>query len=519
MKTIICSVMAFFAIVTSFAQGLNFKSQTSEVFTDDYYRSNIAYIEDLGEKGVIMARTLSNDSYDPYDFEAYSFEHYDRNMKLVNSYFYETGKAEGNLLGMYIKNNKIYFVDLREAPDKKTYICAAFTAGIDDFKFTSTELFNVNASYIDTATHLMSAAGLDEDKTGSMAVNADKNAFAIALKLVKNKQEQHDIYVYDGTTLHLKFKQEYKNTLKDKDFTFDNLAVSLDGEAVYYISLSKNVKKKSKWDYQSELTSVTKDGIKSNILGSDKELPFFVKVVPKKDKIACIGLYVTDKPTDPKGFCYFAADPKTMEIETTVYNPFSQQFMTDRYGKKKAQKIGPVKFRSVYITDNNDIVFNAEEYNISSELNVQRNSAKPNMYYYMYSYDDIITGKIDDSGNLLWSRNINKSEELPKDQPYLYSYASVIKGDKTYYFVNASTNLDRLDDTRVSFEKNKQKHSSFYIICIDANGNMEYKPVLDYDKGDMFYKASYGHVAQQTGEIYFLGYSQGKRQLLKVTLE
>jgi len=82
--------------------------------------------------------------------------------------------------------------------------------------------------------------------------------------------------------------------------------------------------------------------------------------------------------------------------------------MEDKFGRDEDKVVKNLIFKSVAITEEDDILFNAEEYFVTNSLQVT--GAGQRMKVERFHHNDIVSAKLDSNGDLLWTRNINKAE-------------------------------------------------------------------------------------------------------------
>ncbi|RZJ28483.1 MAG: hypothetical protein EOO48_09730, partial [Flavobacterium sp.] len=327
MKKTLLALLAGIYFLPAAAQDIPFKIAKSDLFKDEYKQSTVVSVDEDNNGGTIVVR-----SYYGHGDHGYYFERYDANMKLVKDFEYELKR--GAVIGVVVKDEKVTIVDFNYDKEQKAFICTANVANLTDFKFAPTELFRFQKAEIKKG---LFSGGYDNDNMANMLVNEDKTAFAISVDLVDKQSETHKLYVYDSS-LALKIDHTFKRDIKDKKFIYENIDVSKDGNTLYLLGkvYTENAKdKKEGGKYQYELTRITASDSKTRTFDTDDHFAAALKTIFKGDKIGCVGFYSDRKDSRFKGLCYFEMDPVTLDIKTQKFNPFTEQFMIDKYGKDK----------------------------------------------------------------------------------------------------------------------------------------------------------------------------------------
>lgn len=506
----------FFVATTAKSQEIPFQIQKSEVFKDEYKHSSIVLVEDDGKGGVIIIRSFNGGVFSKG--YGYYFEHYNSEMKLLKDFEYELKYSEAikqsSVLGLIMNGDEINIVDFLYSKDEKAFICSSNTASIDNFKFSKKELFRVNSEEIKQFS-FFSSSSFDGDSGASMIINEDKTAFAVTVDIKDDKSETHKIFLFDNQLIK-KIDHTFKRAIKDRKFKYENIDVSKDGNTLYLLGKVYSTEKKKKKEggkYQYELTRITKDSEKTQVFDTDEHFAASLKTIIFSDRLTCIGFYSDRKDYRFKGISYFELDPVSLEIKKSKYNPFTAQFIIDKYGKEKEKELKNLSFRKILITQNNDIVFNAEEYYV-----VTSTMSTPNGGFYTtttFNYDDIVSAKINASGDIVWARNINKRQSTGGDDSYV-SYTSTIKGDDTFFFINTGEKVKKLRNDRIQFGQTSKKRANLNIIRINENGDFDYQEILDDKDNEVPFMVSNG--ALTNNAVYFIGRKGKKKQLLKVTL-
>ena len=337
----------------------------------------------------------------------YYFEHYDKNLKLLKEYEYQSKqkkgdkKTYGSILGIISNGQEINMIEYLYDKAEKAFICNALTSNINDFNFTTKELFRIGSEQIKKGGGISfmgigsGMANYDNDSGANMIINEDKTAFAITIDIRDKASETHKLFLFDKA-LNQKIDHTFKRDVKDKKFTYENIDVSKDGNTLYLLGKVKTEEAKKKKDggkYQYELTRITNKDSKTQVFDTDEHYAASLKTIIFQDRVTCIGFYSDRNDNRFKGICYFELDPTTLSIKKSKYNQFTEQFMVDKYGKDKDKELKNVSFKKLIITAQNEIILNAEEFYVTIV-----NSYSPqggNRTYYVYHYDDIISAKID----------------------------------------------------------------------------------------------------------------------------
>ena len=247
---------------------------------------------------------------------------------------------------------------------------------------------------------------------------------------------------------------------------------------------------------------------------TEKHFSNSLKIIVFEDRITCIGFYSDRKDNRYKGISYFELDPKSLEIKKSKYNEFTEQFIIDKYGKDKDKELKFLSFRKILITPTNEIVFNAEEYYITTQY-IQNGMNGGGTTRTIYHYDDIVTAKISITGEMVWARNINKRQATYGDESYI-SYTSTIKDNDTYFFINAGEKVKKLKNDRIQFGQTSTKKSNLNVIRVKPNGDFDYQEILDDKDNEVPFMVSDGSITGNS--VIFIGRKGKKKQLLKVTL-
>lgn len=513
MKRNLFSIIFTMLTLCSFAQDIPVKITKSEVFKDEYKNSNIELVEDDGNGGVIIVRSYAGGIFS--SGYGYYFEHYDANLKLIKEYEYqskikkEDKKIYRSILGIIMNGQEINMIEYVYDKKEKMMICNGLTSSINTFDFNSKELFRLTSKETEDGK-----SGRDSDFGAQMIINEDRSAFAITVDIKDKNSETHKIYLFDSA-LNQKIDHTFKRDIKDRKFVYENIDVSKDGNTLYLLGKARTEEAKKKKDggrYQYELTRITKDSEKTQVFDTDEHFAASLKTIIFQDRLTCIGFYSDRNDNRFKGISYFELDPTTLAIKKTKFNPFTEQFMIDKYGKDKDKELKNLRFKKLIITPQNDIILNAEEFYIVTTHVVTQNGTYTRTTFH---YDDIVSAKINASGDIAWARNINKRQDYPTTNPY-FSYTSTAKGSDAYFFINTGEKVRKIRKDRIEFKEASAKRSNLNIIRINENGEFDYREVLDDEENEVPFMVAYGELCGDS--VFFLGQRGKKKQLLKLTL-
>src|SRR5690606_9008395 len=144
--------------------------------------------------------------------------------------------------------------------------------------------------------------------------------------------------------------------------------------------------------FQYELLKVSRDNARIQTFDDAGKFSESLKPIIAQGKLLCVGFYADRKDNRYNGLAYFDLDPNTLAINTKKYNPFSKQFMDDKFGREEDNVIKNLVFKDLSITPDNAILFNAEEYFVTSS--VQADATGSRLKINRYHYNDIVSAKL-----------------------------------------------------------------------------------------------------------------------------
>lgn len=538
---------------STFAQNIPFKIQKSELFKDEYKNSAIVFTKENKNGGVLIVRSYSSSGFS--NNEGFYIENYDSNLVQTKKFEFEMkhpNYQKFNLVvGICSFENEIQIIEMYYDLNQKVYICQSNCID-EDFKITKKELFRITNEEIKKIGYFTlkstfynrmdkiwtndNSGKFDEESENFftitnkvdisekakseivMTVNESNNAFAIAIDYNGRKGEYLKLYLFDNK-LNKKIETEFSREIKDIKYAFQNIQVDPNGSYIYLLGKSYNdiqQKKKEGGKYLFEVTKIDSDAQKSQLIDTKENFIGSLKSIFHNNQLICIGFYSEIKDSKYKGISYFKFDANFLEILQAKYNPFSEQFLIDKYGEEKEKELKYLTFKNYYFTKNNDLIFNAqEEYTTSSNIGTFGMNGGGGNRAHFYHYDDIVSAKLSNDGDLLWARNINKKEgfQYELDKSYV-SYTATIVGNRPYYFINAGEKVKELKNNRIEFKGSNK--SNLNLIRINDDGDFEYEKILGDEENEVPFMVANG--ISIGNSVFFLGKKGSTKQLLKVTL-
>jgi len=508
----------FFAVFTAsfiYAQNMPISYDFGEKYDDRYKYSNLVSISEDGTGGTVLVRSYFTGMI--LKPKGYFIEHYNKDLELVSEYNY---KLKGpDLIEGYLKNGQLYLLFLDYNLETMSYDYIVHRSPISDFNFTQEKLLSIRSDQVKQPyDRNYYNRNFSSGFTTTTLFNDDKNAFIISTHFKKGKINKHNIYLFNASLKKI-FEQDFSKEIEDKNYAFENIVVSPNMERAYIIGKAYFKKKRFsalERKFQYELIMLTKQtAITQNFDGPGKYSEA-LKPILRNGKLICVGFYADRKDNRYNGLGYFKLDPITLEVQIRKYNPFSNQFMADKFGKEDAEQVKNLVFKNVSFTQDDEILFNAEEYFVTSS--VQANSSGGRLRVERFHYNDIVSAKLNLKGEMLWARNINKSEVTQGDGAYA-SYCSYTKNDNTYFFISSSAeNPQLLNNERIIFKQGLSRNRNVFVIQLDKHGKMSYEKIIDDKEARLPLMVSKPLMDFNDNAVLFYAKRGTKKQLVHVSI-
>lgn len=536
------SKIIFFLFFSTFlvAQDLTFKIEKSELFTDEYKDSKIILVEKANVNDIHILRSFKSSVSTKRGFY---IEKYDKSLKKINEFEFEISHPVSEkyslVFGAFFKDSKFYILEMFYDLKSKSYVCQANIID-ENYKVSKKELFKLNKELVKgfgLETHYyneylldknISNLGLFEEESSNrigffsnvnskvsennsssdvvFKVNNQKTMFSIAVSFKYGSKENTKLFLFDSD-----LNQKIEN-----DFSFDaktvinkNIELHEDQEVIYLTQKNYSTELKNKesgGEYFYEIKLVSSLGIKTKKINVENHYLPSLSFFCLKDKLYGFGFYSDNADFKYSGIVFFELDSHSLEIKNSKYSSFTQQFVLDKYGENKYNELKNIVIKNVYLQEDGLVVNSEEQYATTSS-----NST-------LYNYDDIISLRLNNKGDLISARNINKRQSVgnPEDSPFI-SYQSCLSNKKNYFFINAKDKIKELSSQRLEFKgTNWLSNSNLFVISINESGDFLYKQILSDEENDVPFMVSKGVFIDDS--IVFLGQKGKKKQLLKVTL-
>ena len=508
----------FFAVFTAglaYAQKMPISYDFGEKYDDRYKYSNLVSISEDGTGGTVLVRSYYTGMI--LKPKGYFIEHYNKDLELVSEYNY---KLKGlDLIEGYLRNGQLYLLFLEYNLETMSYDYIVHRSPISNFNFTEEKLLSIRSDQVQQPyDRNYYNRNFSSGFTTTALFNDAKSAFIISTHFKKGKINKHNIYLFNASLKKI-FEQDFSKEIEDKNYAFENIVVSPNLERAYIIGKAYFKKKRFtalERKFQYELIMLSKQGVITQNFDGPGKYSEALKPILRNGNLICVGFYADRKDNRYNGLGYFKLDPVTLEVQIRKYNPFSNQFMSDKFGKEDAEQVKNLVFKNVGFTQDDDILFNAEEYFVTSS--VQANSSGGRLRVERFHYNDIVSAKLNLKGEMLWARNINKSEVTQGDGAYA-SYCSYTKNDNTYFFISSSAeNPQVINNERVIFKQGLSRNRNVFVIQLDKNGKMSYEKIIDDKEARLPLMVSKPLMDFNDSAVLFYAKRGTKKQLVNVSI-
>lgn len=530
MKLLILFITTTFSFCCCAQIKKEYQLTQSTVFTDEYRESTIIHSKNDGKDGCFITRSYKGNP--PSTTQGYYIEHYNANMNVVKYFDYEQENPPHHkykmAMGVVSLDNTMSFIDIFYNVKEKAYQCMAHSIDLITNKTSDTELFKVSRKELDDMGKITLSGlfykgenSINDGSPVAFITSEEKDAFAIMLTIRGKDKKYFKIYSFDNA---LNKKLEYTCTRDDKkdEFYFKNISVANSGNTVYFLNMVHTDDMKGKKSL-CELTEISSTGERTGRFNDEGNLSESLKIFKKGNSIICAGFYIHPESNWFDGVSYFEIDSNTLTVQKMKHTPFSDDIKKNKKGNWINHKYGKeLHFKGVIITDSGDIILNAEEYSevtttpggMGPGIGPGMGMAGSNTFYF---YDDIITTKINNLGEVDWVKNIGKSQSAEGPNDAYVSYTSIYRNNMLSFFINIDKDVKTDSNGEIEFKQRRKNKSDLTVIKIDNDGNMQHEKLLDNDNSYVPFMTGRGIVG--VNELFFLGRKGRDKQLIKITIQ
>ena len=498
----------------SYAQKMPVTYEFSEKFNDRYRYSNLVTIDDDGDGGYILVRSYFQGLI--LKPKGYLIEHYNKDLELVSEYNYKLrGKK---FVDGFTKNGQLNLIFLDYDFNKGVYQYTAHTSSVINYDFKTKLLLDFKTPAVEGAFQKnYYNRNFKNGFTTTLLFNPEKTGFVISTHKIKGKNNEHSIHLFDSS-LNKKSEYDFSDEVEEKNYAFEQVEFSSNLEDIYIIGKAYFKKKRfeakdRKWQY--ELVKISSGTAKTQSFADPGKYPEGLYPIFDQGRLLCVGFYSNRKNNSYNGISYFDVNPVSLAIKSKKYHPFTAQFMEDKFGREdEEQGVKNLVFKSVRVTKDHDILFNAEEYFVTNSM--KSTGAGQRVKVERFHHNDIVSAKLSESGDLLWTRNIKKAEVTQGDSAYA-SYSSYGKDGNTYFFIcTAAENPQLINGERLFFKQGLSRNRNVYIISLDKQGKMDYEKVIGDKDARLPLMVSKPLINSDKDQLIFYAKRGTKKQLVEV---
>lgn len=476
----------FFSTLT-YAQKDTLKVAASEIFKDEKYKTSLLFAKEDANGDIFTVRNYYSSISNP---KGYYIEHYSKDLKLLKRTTVEVNRNE--IKGLFLTEDSVVLLQFQYNYKEKEYAFATLTSSKDDFNFSEKKIYSLDRNRLDKYDHfgIRSEPEYNLHHHNNLGdILASENGDFITLNLfTKSKDGDALLVITFNKDFEKVYEYEFENIIslnetgnKKLPLEYQNMVLDNAG-TVYFLGRvfntdDRDLEKRDTPNYYFVLFKA--DAVSKNqavVPIESYNIIRSLQLATKGDKLAAVGLYtengterffeLSGTATRYDGTVRINLDKKSSSKLSESFQPFSEEFMLEKYGKVKEKINSFLSYRSIFMLENGDITVNAEEFEMYiSDDNVNAKRV----------YEDIISFNISNDGGLNWAKNINKKQKAwSLDNIPFFSYSATVKNDVSYYFVNAASDLKLLKNNQIELTEGPR----LYALKVYKTGAFRYDKVL-----------------------------------------
>lgn len=496
----------------------------SEIFKDSKKNSSLDFSLEASNGDVITIRSYTGGMVQK--LKGYYIQHFDDNLKLLKEVEYEVD--DNHIKNAFVKDGKLHLIEFEHLKKEDRIVFNAVSANLDDLKFSKRELISFSEDqmqkYFGFAIFpflISNFSQLDKNHLGEVVFSSNNEFFVINFDVKDKDKETHKIFVFNNN-----FEKVYEalvdKDIKDKLFEYESIDVDDVDGTVYFLGKvfendSRKSKKNGRANYHFELLKIDDAGQRKTSFKNTDKFISSLELLKGENRLVSVGFYGEKDEDKFNGVCLFELDSENLEMKRQAFEPFSEEFMTDKYGDRKNKKsrkkekgINNIEFKGVYLMSNGDVVVNAEEFYVTTHT--MMSSTGGMRTYSVFHFNDIISVRLNKEGKLKWARNINKSQTGFGNS----SYTSIPVGESTYFFINCSDKIHKLSQDRIAFSQTNAKKSNLYMVSIDESGDIDFKKLIDDKESKVYYRVNDGVINLNNKTVTLPGKKKKYTRILKI---
>ncbi|WP_203258474.1 hypothetical protein [Hyunsoonleella ulvae] len=518
-------LLLFFISISTILYSQDVSITKSEIFKDKKKNSRLSFTLESENGGIVTIRSYYGGMMQK--LKGYYIQCFDQDLNEIKTLDYEVKNK--TIKNAFLKNDKLHLIEIEELKKEKAIAINVSSSNISTLDFSTENLLKFSEENIKEYFGVFlfpffinnGWGQIDGNHMGEVIFSSNNKFFAINFDIKNKDQETHKVFVFNDE-FELVFDKLITKDIKDNLFEYNSFEVDDTDGTVYFLGKSyekgtKRDKKDGKVNYHFELYKVSATNTENTSFKTTGKLIESLHLLKNNNRLVCTGFFGNDKESKINGVCVYDLDPNSLEINYSKFNNFSDKFLNDKYGNKQNKKkrkkdkgIKNIDFKGVYLMANGDIVINAEEFFISTYTTMNANGGWNT--YTVYHFNDIMAVRLDADGNLKWARNINKAQTGFTTS----SFTTLPIENSTFFFINCSDNITKLNNGRIAFRQTSSKKSNLYIVSVNEEGNFDYKKLIDDKDSKVYYKVNNGIANLNNQTVFLLGEKKKNGRIVKL---